>query len=79
MGCVLTDDTRLAVQHRPRREDERREDDGIGHQNDELLRRQPAHVARRHREEPYPRNLKSSAQMFSRPSLSQISDGATLV
>ena len=59
--CVLTGDTRLAVQHRPRREDERREDDGIGHQNDELLRRQPAHVAHRQPEEPYPRNLKSSA------------------
>ena len=33
---------RAAVQHRPRRED-----DGIGHQNDELLRRQPAHAAER--------------------------------
>ena len=38
---------KLAVRHRPQREDERREDDGIGHQNDELLRRQPAHVAHR--------------------------------
>ena len=45
--CVLTDDTKLAVQHRPRREDERRVDDGIGHQNDELLRHKPAHVAHR--------------------------------
>ena len=45
--CVLTDDTKLAVQHRPRREDERRVDEGIGHQNDELLRHKPAHVAHR--------------------------------
>ena len=47
MRCVLTSDTRLAVQHRPRREDERREDDGIGHQNDDAEVRQPAHVAHR--------------------------------
>ena len=33
---------RAAVQHRPRRED-----DGIGPRNDELLRRQPAHAAER--------------------------------
>ena len=41
---VLTDVTRLAwvEQHRPRREG-----DGIGHQNDELLRHVPAHVAHR--------------------------------
>ena len=47
LRCVLTDDTKLAVQHRARREDERRVEDGIGHQNDELLRRKPAHVANR--------------------------------
>ena len=42
--CVLRDVTRLAwvEQHRPRREA-----DGIGHQNDELLRHVPAHVAHR--------------------------------
>ena len=43
--CVLlTTVTRLAwvEQHRPRREA-----DGIGHQNDELLRHEPAHVAHR--------------------------------
>ena len=45
--CVLTSDTKLAVQHRPRREDEWRIDDGIGHQNDELLRHVPAHAAHR--------------------------------
>ena len=41
---VLTGVTRLAsaAQHRPRRED-----DGIGHENDELPRRKPAHVAER--------------------------------
>ena len=41
---VLTDVTRLAwvEQHRPRREG-----DGIGHQNDELLRHVPAHGAHR--------------------------------
>ena len=43
--CVLlTTVARVALveQHRPRREDDR-----IGHQNDELLRREPAHVADR--------------------------------
>ena len=41
---VLTDVTRLALveQHRPRHEA-----DGIGHQNDELLRHVPADVAHR--------------------------------
>ena len=38
---MLTDVTRVE-QHRPRREA-----DGIGHQNDELLRHVPAHVAHR--------------------------------
>ena len=41
---VLTAFTRLAsaAQHRPRRED-----GGIGHKNDELPRRKPAHAAER--------------------------------
>ena len=39
---VLTKAYRAVEQHRPRRED-----DWIGHQNDELLRRQPVHVAER--------------------------------
>ena len=42
MRCVLTDDTKLAVQHQPRHEA-----DGIGHQSNELLRHEPAHVAHR--------------------------------
>ena len=43
----MTDVARLAsaVQHRPRREDDR-----IGYQNDELLRREPARVAHRQAE-----------------------------
>ena len=58
--CVLTDDTKLAVQHRPRREDERGADDGIRHHEDELLRHKPAHVAHR-QPEAEPRNRKSRA------------------
>ena len=45
MLCLLTAVTKLAhqvEQHRPRREDDR-----IGHKNDELPRRKPAHVAKR--------------------------------
>ena len=71
--CVLTDDTKLAVQHRPRREDERREADGIGHQNDELLRHQPAHVAHRQPdavlEEPEEQRV-DLLQVVSEPNLS---------
>ena len=72
MRCVLTSDTKLAVQHRPPREDERREDDGIGHQNDELLRRQPAHAAHRQQEavpeEPEEQRV-DVLQVVSEPSL----------
>ena len=68
---VLTDVTKLALveQHRPRREG-----DGIGHQNDELLRRMPAHVAHRQPEaepeEPEEQGI-DLLQVASEPQLSR--------
>ena len=64
---------RAAVHHPPRREDDR-----IGHLNDELLRHKPAHVAHG-QPEAVPEAPEEQRIEFSRSSLSQISDGATLV
>ena len=74
--CVLlTTVTGLALveQHRPRREADR-----IGHQNDELLRHEPTHVAHR-QPEAVPEEPEEQRVDVLQVSLSQISDRTTLV
>ena len=63
----------MVEQHRPRREDDR-----TGHQNDELLRREPAHVADR-QPEAVPEELEQQRVDVLQSSLSRISDRTTLV